>query len=64
MAERLMIRTEEEYEKAVEKVEKLWGAKEGTPDHVAKTLLVELIHEYEESEPHFTHGHPDDDERA
>lgn len=49
MAEVLKIKSEAEYEKAVEALERLWDAKEGTPEHQAKEVLVELVHEYEES---------------
>lgn len=64
MAKKLEICTQEEYERAVEAVEKVWDAKEGTPEHEVKTVLVGLIHEYEGSEPFFSHGGPPDDERA
>lgn len=41
------IETEEQYEKAVEKIEALWDSKDGTPEHQALMALIDLVHEYE-----------------
>lgn len=41
------IETEEQYEKAIEKIEALWDSKDGTPEHQALVLLLDLVHEYE-----------------
>lgn len=42
------IASEEEYEKAVEKIEALWDSPVGTPEHEALNALIELVHEYED----------------
>lgn len=40
--------TEEEYEKAVEKIEALWDSPDGTPERQALEALLEMVHEYED----------------
>ena len=47
-AEVMKITTEEQYEKAVEKIEALWDSPPGTPEHAALEQLVALVHDYEE----------------
>lgn len=46
-AEVLKITTEEQYEKAVEKIEALWESKEGTPEFEALMHLIDAVHDYE-----------------
>lgn len=41
------IETEEEYELAIEKIEALWDATDGTPDAEARDFLVQMVEEYE-----------------
>lgn len=41
------IENEEQYEAAVAKIEELWESPEGTPERVALTTLIDLVHEYE-----------------
>jgi len=42
------IRTDQDHRKALAQVEKLWGAREGTPDGDRLDILVTLIEAYEE----------------
>jgi antitoxin component HigA of HigAB toxin-antitoxin module len=53
-AEVMKITTEEQYEKAVEKIETLWDAPPGTPEFLALEQLVALIYEYEGNGPELT----------
>lgn len=41
------IETEEEYELAIEKIESLWDAVDGTPEAEARDVLVQFVEEYE-----------------
>lgn len=42
------IRTEQDYAEALQLIEDLWGASEGTPDHDALDVLATLVDRYEE----------------
>lgn len=41
------IETEEEYELAIERIESLWDAADGTPEAQARDVLVAFVEEYE-----------------
>lgn len=43
------VESEAEYEEAVEALEELWDAPQDTPEQKAREVLLELIHEYEET---------------
>jgi HTH-type transcriptional regulator/antitoxin HigA len=51
------IRTEKDYEVALKEVERLWGAKNGTPDGDRLDVLATLIESYEDK--HFPMDPPD-----
>jgi HTH-type transcriptional regulator/antitoxin HigA len=51
------IRSEEDYDKALAEVERLWGAKLGTPDGDRLDILVTLIEAYEDK--HYPMDPPD-----
>lgn len=51
------IRTETDYERAMKEVERLWGAKSGTPDGDRLDVLATLIDAYEEQ--HYPMDPPD-----
>jgi HTH-type transcriptional regulator/antitoxin HigA len=42
------IRTDADHERALREIERLWGAKEETPEGDALDVLVTLVHAYEE----------------
>ena len=48
MADVKPVRTEADYEAALETVERLWGAKSGTPEGDHLDVLATLIEAYEE----------------
>ena len=41
------IRTEKDYDRALAEVERLWGAKQGTPDGDKLDILIVLVEDYE-----------------
>jgi HTH-type transcriptional regulator / antitoxin HigA len=51
------IRTEKDYEGALKEVERLWGAKNGTPDGDRLDVLATLIESYEDK--HYPMDPPD-----
>lgn len=56
-AELKPIRTEADYENALEEIEELWGAKSGTPDGDRLDVLGTLVDAYEAQ--HYPMGLPD-----
>ncbi len=46
----LKIKTEEQYQKAIDHCEALWDSKPGSADHLLLEALVALIHEYEDQQ--------------
>ena len=48
------IKTKEDYEQALKRIEEIWGAKQGTPEEDELDLLATLIDKYEEE--HFPIG--------
>jgi len=51
------IRTEKDYEAALRDVERLWGAKNGTPEGDRLDVLATLIESY--ADKHYPMGPPD-----
>ncbi len=51
------IRTKADYEEALREIERLWGAKEGTPDGDRLDVLTTLVEAYEQK--HFPIDAPD-----
>lgn len=51
------IRNEADYEEALDEIEELWGAREGTPDGDRLDVLTTLVEAYEEK--HFPMDAPD-----
>ncbi len=48
MIENSSLRSDDEHRRAVAKIEKLWGAPEGTPDGDRLDALIKLVEAYEE----------------
>lgn len=53
MAEPRPIQDEVEYEAAIQRIEALWEAPEGSPEHGELQKLVEAVHEYEGGDADF-----------
>ncbi len=51
------IRTETDYDKALKRIEKIWGSKQGTPDGDEFEILFTLIEKYEDE--HYPIESPD-----
>lgn len=51
------IKTDADHEAALREIERLWDAKEGTPDGDRMEILMPLVEAYEEE--HFPLGSPD-----
>ncbi len=51
------IKTEQDYESALKRIEELWGAKRDTPEGDEMDLLVTLVESYEMK--HYSIGPPD-----
>lgn len=51
MSEPRPIQDEVEYEAAIQRIEALWEAPEGSPEHDELTKLVDAVHEYENADP-------------
>jgi HTH-type transcriptional regulator/antitoxin HigA len=56
------IRTEEDYDEALREVERLWGARRGTPKGDRLEVLITLIEAYEDE--HYPMDPPDPIEAA